>query len=100
MSGRQVKFYILNKYATQMNFPLSGINLEANPPKKYYLLLLGFLEEHYANGSINEYRQQLLNIVRETDSQSTDFIKKRIDDPVEDVLEMIKDSDFVVEGDE
>lgn len=59
------KYFLKNGDAPQ-SFPLVGLSFtagESSQLKKYQVILLGVLEEHYANGSVDSYRENLFQLV-------------------------------------
>ncbi|KAL4506821.1 hypothetical protein ABPG72_001242 [Tetrahymena utriculariae] len=67
-SGRQIKNLIQDKYSFTSQFNSLNLNFATDQHstlKKYYILLLGFLEEHVANGTLEIYREAMLNIIHE-----------------------------------
>ncbi|KAL4460900.1 hypothetical protein ABPG74_016372 [Tetrahymena malaccensis] len=67
-SGRQIKNLIQDKYSFTNQFNSLNLNFATDQHstlKKYYILLLGFLEEHVANGTLETYREAMLNIIHE-----------------------------------
>ncbi|EAS01326.2 hypothetical protein TTHERM_00149360 (macronuclear) [Tetrahymena thermophila SB210] len=67
-SGRQIKNLIQEKYSFASQFNSLNLNFATDQHsslKKYYILLLGFLEEHVANGTLEIYREAMLKILNE-----------------------------------